>query len=123
MDDMSFLILKVIISISVALITTFVIPLLKEKLDDAKYQKLLDIINVAVQAAEQAIGGPGQGAERKAEVLRFVTKYLDDNNISIKEDQLDQLIEAAVYAMNSNKKEISKSTAKKTTKKVGGENG
>lgn len=123
MDDMSFLILKVIISISVALITTFVIPLLKEKLDDAKYQKLLDIINVAVQAAEQAIGGPGDGAERKAAVYKFVQGYLDDKNISIKEDQLDQLIEAAVYAMNANKKEISKTTAKKSTKKVGGENG
>lgn len=122
MDDMSFLILKVIISISVALITTFVIPLLKEKLDDAKYQKLLDIINVAVQAAEQAIGGPGQGAERKDAVLKFVTKYLDENNISIKEDQLDQLIEAAVYSMNSSKKDIS-ATTKKTTKKAGGNNG
>lgn len=121
MDDMSFLILKVIVSISVALITSFVIPLLKEKLDDAKYQKLLDIINVAVLAAEQAIGGSGNGQERKNEVLRFVGKYLDDKNIHISEDQLDQLIEAAVYTMNNSKE--TKTTVKKTTKKVGGTNG
>lgn len=121
MDELTFLILKVIASISVALITTFVIPLLKEKLDEAKYQKLLDIIDVAVRATEQAIGGSGNGTEKKGEVIRYVTQYLDNNHIDISEDQLNQLIEAAVYSMNSAKGAVK--TTKKVTKKVGGTDG
>lgn len=120
MDELTFLVLKVIASISVALITTFVIPLLKSKLDEAKYQKLLDIIDVAVRAAEQAIGGSGNGPEKKAEVIRYVTQYLDNHHIDISEEQLNQLIEAAVFGMNVAKGDVK---TKKVTKKAGGSNG
>ena len=103
MDDVTFLILKVIVSIAVALITSFVIPYLKEKLEDEKYKKLLDIISAAVLAAEQTINESGAGKDKKAAVVKFVSGYLDQKGIKMTEAQLDNLIEAAVYSMNNAK--------------------
>lgn len=97
MNDITFNILKIVVTVATALISAYVIPLLKEKLNDSKYQKLLDIVEVAVRAAEQTIQGSGQGAVKKDEVLNFVSEWMMIHGIDINPDQLDQLIEAAVY--------------------------
>ena len=99
MDDMTFMLLKIVVSICAALITVYVIPYLKTLKEDARYAGVIDMIELAVRAAEQTITGSGQGALKKAEVLRFVTDWLNRNGIGIMEDELDQLIEAAVYRM------------------------
>lgn len=105
MNDITFIILKVIVSVAAALLTVFVIPLLKEKLTDARYQRLLAYVEVAVRAAEQTIKGSGQGHVKKDEVINYVTTWMLTHGIQISEDQLDQLIEAAVYVMNNSKEE------------------
>lgn len=105
MNDVTFIILKIVVSVVAALISAFVIPLLKEKLQDIKYQRLFDMVKVGVRAAEQTIKGSGQGPIKKDEVINFVTVWMLSNGIMITEDQLDQLIEAAVYAMNNKEKE------------------
>jgi hypothetical protein len=53
------------------------------------------MIEIAVRAAEQVI--KGNGALKKSEVVKFITDWTQRNGINISEDQLDQLIEAAVY--------------------------
>ena len=100
MNEITFTILKIVISVSAALISAFVIPLLKEKLADIKYQRLLEMVEIAVKAAEQTIGA-GNGSIKKEEVINFVTNWMLSHGIMITEEQLDQLIEAAVYAMNN----------------------
>ena len=97
MNDITFNILKIVIAVATALISAYVIPLLKENLHDAKYQKLLDIVEIAVRAAEQTIQGSGQGALKKDEVVNFVSEWMMIHGIEISQDQLDQLIECAVY--------------------------
>lgn len=57
------------------------------------------MVALAVRAAEQTITGQGQGAVKKAEVIKFVSEWLYGKGINITEDELDQLIEAAVYSM------------------------
>lgn len=101
MGDITFIILKIVVSVVFALLSAFVIPLLKEKLQDMKYQRLLEMVKVGVRAAEQTIKGSGLGHVKKDEVINFVTAWMLSNGIIITEDQLDQLIEAAVYAMNN----------------------
>lgn len=101
MNDVTFNILKIVVSMAAALLTAFVVPLLKEKLQDAKYQQLLDMVEVAVRAAEQTIKGSGQGHYKKDEVINYVTAWMLQHGVSITEEQLDLLIEAAVYAMNN----------------------
>lgn len=101
MNELTFNILKIVVSISAALISAYVIPLLRAKLADMKYQRLLEVVETAVKAAEQTITGSGMGHVKKEEVLNFVRSWLLSHGIVITEEQLDQLIEAAVYAMNN----------------------
>ena len=64
---------------------------------------MLDMVALAVRAAEQTITGSGQGAVKKAEVVKLVSEWLYGKGINITEDELDQLIEAAVYQMKLGK--------------------
>lgn len=97
MNDLSFKILEVVVSVATALISVYVIPLLREKLKDAKYQSLIEIVEVAVRAAEQTIKGSGMGAVKKDQVVDFVMNWAVDHGIAITMAQVDQLIECAVY--------------------------
>ena len=105
MSEITFTILKIVVSVVAALISAFVIPLLKEKLQDIRYKRVLEMVKVGVRAAEQTIKGSGQGAVKKDEVINFVTVWMLQQGIEITEDQLDQLIEAAVYALNNKEEE------------------
>ena len=100
MNELTFNILKLVISVAAALISAYIIPLLKEKLADIKYQRLLEMVEIAVRAAEQTIGA-GKGNIKKDEVIAFVTSWMVAHGILITEEQLNQLIEAAVYSMNN----------------------
>lgn len=99
MDNVTMMILKLVISVCAALITAYAVPYLKTLKNDARYERMLDIVALAVRAAEQTITGSGQGAVKKAEVIKFVSEWLYGKGINITEDELDQLIEAAVYSM------------------------
>lgn len=99
MNDLTFNILKIIVSVATVLISAYVIPLLKEKLNDSKYQRLLEMVEIAVRAAEQTIKGSGQGAIKKEEVVAFVSTWMVSHGINISDSQLDQLIEAAVWQL------------------------
>lgn len=57
------------------------------------------MVEIAVKAAEQTIKGSGQGAVKKDEVIKFVSKWMIAHGVLITEEQLDQLIEAAVFNM------------------------
>lgn len=97
MNDITFNILKIVVTIVTALVSAYVIPLLKEKLNDSKYQRLLDMVEIAVRAAEQTIQGSGLGAVKKDEVINFVSEWMMIHGVEISQGQLDQLIECAVY--------------------------
>lgn len=99
MDNVTMMILKLVISVCAALITAYAVPYLKTLKNDARYERMLDMVALAVRAAEQTITGSGQGAVKKAEVIKFVSEWLYGKGINITEDELDQLIEAAVYQM------------------------
>ncbi len=97
MNDLSFKILEVVVSVATALISVYVIPLLHEKLKSEKYNQIFEIVEVAVRAAEQTITGAGMGAVKKDQVIDFVMRWALSHGILITDEQLDQLIEAAVY--------------------------
>ena len=99
MNDLTFLILKIVISIAVSLFTWYLLPLIKQKLEDRKNDQIIAMIETAVRAAEQTIVGSGQGIVKKEEVLKWVHDWLEKNGLDISEDQLDLLIEEAVFLM------------------------
>ena len=100
MNDLTFNILKIVVAVATTMISVYVLPLLKEKLREAKYARLLEMVEVAVRAAEQTIKGSGMGSVKKDEVLKYVTKWMVDHGIQVTQEQLDQLVEACVYQLH-----------------------
>lgn len=86
-------IMEAIIALVVAVITAFVIPWLKGKIDADKLEQIKLWVTVAVEAAEQLYNGTGRGEEKKAHVVKF----LQEKGFTIDPDSLDKLIEAAVF--------------------------
>lgn len=99
MEDITMMILKVVVSVCAALITVYVVPYLKTLRQDKRYASLMDMVEVAVKAAEQTIKEPGQGDYKKAEVIAFVSDWMTDHGIKISQEELSQLIECAVFQM------------------------
>ena len=94
--------LKLLIMITVLVLTRFVVPWLKAKTENETMQAVLDWTVQAVLAAEQAHQAQ-TGAERKYIVTEFIKNILIQKNISLSDEELNTLIEAAVMQMNANK--------------------
>lgn len=86
-------IMEAIIALVVAVITAFVVPWLKGKIDADKLEQIKLWVTVAAEAAEQLYNGTGRGEEKKA----YVVKFLQEKGFTLDPDSLDKLIEAAVF--------------------------
>lgn len=91
-------VLQAIVGLCAAIITTFVVPYIKSKTTLEQQTQINAWVKIAVSAAEQVYEGPGKGDEKKA----YVLTWLSNHGISIDEDKLDAMIEAAVYGLANN---------------------
>lgn len=82
---------KILIPILCAILTMYIIPLLKEK-------KLYGYVTIAVQAAEQIFKQSGLGEQKFDYVKQWITE-----KFRIREEDLEKIIESAVYELNKNK--------------------
>jgi LL-H family phage holin len=101
MHDYVIDILVFVITVLGIILTKNVIPYIKTLIKTSDYADIYDIVEVAVKAAEQKCTAKKQGKAKKADVYNFVSRWLDNKGIHITEDELDRLIEAAVYSMNT----------------------
>jgi len=99
MNELTFDITKIVISACAALITVYAVPYLETLKDDKRYAQLLEMIGVAVRAAEQTIKGSGKGMEKKKKVENIIYAWLMEKGIEITPEQINQLIECAVYQL------------------------
>lgn len=99
MNDVTSIIVKIAVAVLLALVTKYLIPYFKTLRDDARWNRLINIVQVAVEAAEQMIHDKGE--IKKEDVVKFVTEWLNAQNISVSAEEIDRLIEAAVYKMNN----------------------
>ena len=104
MTDIPDILIKIAFLVVLSIISNAIIPYLKAKYDTVRWTKLINMVQAAVEAAEQTIKGEGQGQVKKDDVLLFVTNWLNTNDISVSEREVDRLIEAAVYKMNEKKR-------------------
>lgn len=80
-----------------AVITAVVIlPYIKSRTTAQQQAEINAWVKIAVTAAEQIYRGSGRGEEKKAHVLN----WLAEHGITLDEDRIDALIEAAVYELN-----------------------
>ena len=88
-------IIVALIGLLSTVLTVFLAPVLKAKLDNEKLNKLKKLANIFVYAAEQLIG-KGKGEEKKAQVQ----DWLKEKGYDVSLDEVDSAIEAAVKEMN-----------------------
>lgn len=99
MNELTFDILKIVVSVCAAIITVYAVPYLKTLKEDRRYAQILEMVEVAVRAAEQTIKGAGKGVEKKKEVENIIYAWLMEKGIEITPEQINQLIECAVYQL------------------------
>lgn len=92
-------VVQAVISLAVALITAFLIPYLKKKMDSESHSKLATWVEVAVKAAEMIFNETGMGDKKKEYVIDFLAKKgftldTDDAKASV-----DTLIESIVNGL------------------------
>lgn len=104
MNDVSFLILKIVVSVCASLVTLYVVPYVYTLQKNERYVQVMSIVKNAVQAAEQVVKGEGMGTVKKERVMLFVRDWCAAQRIAITEKQLDELVEAAVYGMKQGAK-------------------
>ena len=84
-------IILAIITLIGAIITRYVIPWLKDKLDDRQYDVLATMVRVGVFAAEQLFS-----KEQWKEKKQYVVDLLKENGYDVDVTAVDALIEATV---------------------------
>lgn len=98
MNEVLFEIIKVVVMVAALVVTKYLIPWMKEKIGTEKLAQIEKWVRYAVEMAQQVYWSK-PGEDRKAIVTEFLRDILIAKNISISEDQLDVLIEAAVKEM------------------------
>lgn len=88
-------IISAIIALISAMVSAFLIPWLKSKIDAETLKKVSTYVDIAVSAAEQLYTAV-DGDAKKA----YVLKYLADNGIRFDAETIDNLIEAAVLKLH-----------------------
>ncbi len=88
------------------------IPYIHEKtyeamkaLEATKWEWAVDIINEVVRAVEQTVMEE-HGDEKKAIAHQLIWKAFKEAGISLRDEQIDMLIESAVHTMNGEKVDL-----------------
>lgn len=87
-------IIEAVVVLLSALVTTFLLPYIRQKLSDEKRQKLIFWIETAVKAAEQIYGSKA-GQQKKD----YVVAFLLSKGIVANVDEVTALIESEVYKL------------------------
>lgn len=90
-------IIEAVAALIAALIAAVVVPYIKSKTTAQQQAEINAWVKIAVAAAEQIFTGSGRGKEKKA----YVLNWLREHGVTVDEDKLDALIEAAVYELNN----------------------
>ena len=89
-------IVNAVIALIAAIITTFLIPWIKSKIDAAKLAQIVEWVGIAVRAAEQIYNESGMGEKKK----QYVLDFLADKGFTIDPNSINAMIEAAVKELN-----------------------
>lgn len=108
MNEIIFEVLRLAVLLVAFAVTCYLIPWIKGKIGQDRLNEITTWTNAAVLMAQQVYYAKS-GPERKAIVVNLLKSMLTAKNISITDEQLDTLIEAAVKAM---KMEENKSASK-----------
>ena len=89
-------IVNAVITLIAAIVTTFLIPWIKSKIDAAKLAQIVEWVGIAVRAAEQIYNESGMGEKKK----QYVLDFLADKGLTLDPNSINAMIEAAVKNLN-----------------------
>ncbi|MEE1321113.1 MAG: phage holin, LLH family [Acutalibacteraceae bacterium] len=87
-------VIELIIALTSALITTFLIPYLRQKLSCEKCENLKKWVSLAVEAAEQLYGSK-TGQQKK----EYVVSFLLSKGLVFDVEEVNAMIESEVYKL------------------------
>lgn len=96
MDEKLFDLILVLIPVIGTILTSYIIPLIKEWIGNEKLAKYEEWASMAVRAAEMMWTESGMGENKKAYVVKFLTDMFNKDKVVITEQQIEILIESAV---------------------------
>lgn len=105
MNEILFKLILALIPIICAILTTYIIPFIKEKIGAEKLAKYEYWTSMSVNAAEMLFKEAGMGANKKEYVTKFLNEIFNKNKVVITEEQIEILIESAVQELNNIKSE------------------
>ena len=88
-------IVNAVIGLLAAVVSTFLVPWIKGKVEAQKLEKIMDWVTIAVSAAEQIYNESGMGEKKK----QYVLDFLEDKGLTVDINSVDAMIEAAVYGL------------------------
>ena len=88
-------VIKGVILLCVIFFTKVLVPFINSKTNEYQRKELWNLICSTVDAAEQIFSAPGTGNKKKEYVINVIQKA----GWKITEEELDALIEAAVWAL------------------------
>lgn len=89
-------IVNAVITLIAAIVTTFLIPWIKSKIDAAKLAQIVEWVGIAVRAAEQIYNESGMGEKKK----QYVLDFLENKGFTLDPNSINAMIEAAVKNLN-----------------------
>lgn len=89
-------IVNAVIALIAAIVTTFLIPWIKSKIDAAKLAQIVEWVGIAVRAAEQIYNESGMGEKKK----QYVLDFLASKGFTLDPNSINAMIEAAVKELN-----------------------
>lgn len=89
-------IVNAVITLIAAIVTTFLIPWIKSKIDAAKLAQIVEWVGIAVRAAEQIYNESGMGEKKK----QYVLDFLASKGFTLDPNSINAMIEAAVKELN-----------------------
>lgn len=102
MDDRLFQIILLLVPVLGAIITGYIIPLIKSNISANQLDEIIRWIGKAVAAAEVLFNVPKSGEQKREYVINFIDKMFNVKKEVITKDQIRVLLEAAVKQMNDN---------------------
>ena len=88
-------IVNAVIALLAAVVSTFLVPWMKGKVEAQKLEKIMDWVTIAVSAAEQIYNESGMGEKKK----QYVLDFLEGKGLTVDINSVDAMIEAAVYGL------------------------
>ena len=88
-------IVEAVVAVVCAVVTCVLIPYIKSRTSAQQQAEINAWVKIAVSAAEQIYAGSGRGQEKKA----YVLEWLRSHGVTLDDEKLDAMIEAAVYEL------------------------